>query len=452
MSDITSGRNDAGSPTHDFRAAADPVTQAAVSLSSESESVIRSVTIGPQTRAEETHTKLPRTGTQDSAATSTPETSLDPADPERALVPDDAVPDREADAIGDRKTDELLAVLGHELRNPLAAMQNAIMAARLDPSCIDQALEIALRQGERLATAIEGILDVAREHGDFRIRWEAMKLDEVVDRALEAARPAIEPWSDTIVRSRAPELSIHGDATRLTQIVWHLLITSTRRATPGSTIEVITEKVGDRAVVRVRSTAPDLTAAMGSSATPSRSTSSVHRGLPAPDIGLGTAYRLAELHGGGIEDVTDAGEIGDELRVWLPVRHDESRATASGVLARRVLVVEDNRDSAQALTLLLEGMGHQVRVAYDGLLALQMLKTWHPEIALLDIGLPIIDGYELARRFRAAKSGRSVLLIALSGFGRDEDRERALTSGFDHHVTKPIDFAALERLMSLPAA
>jgi signal transduction histidine kinase/CheY-like chemotaxis protein len=358
----------------------------------------------------------------------------------------------------DRRKDELLAMLSHELRNPLAAMQNATVTAQMDEARRERALLIVRRQTERLGRLVDDLLDVARiTHGKIALRHEDVLLATVVERALESVRPFADERGHTLSVSVPEEgLAVRGDPERLEQVVVNLALNAVKYTEPGGTIAVGVERDGDEAVLRVRDTGIGLSTEMlphvfdlfaQSERTPDRT----QGGL---GIGLTLVRHLVELHGGSSEAHSAGLGQGSEFVVRLPALPPGALrpASATSVPApqrrARVLLVEDNTDAADALMMLLETLGHEVVVMHDGPSALIAMRTSAPDVALVDIGLPGMDGYDLARRMRALPQGRVVMLVALTGYGRAEDRQRAMAAGFDYHLTKPVELDALQGLVA----
>jgi PAS domain S-box-containing protein len=356
--------------------------------------------------------------------------------------------------------EEFLAMLGHELRNPLAAMQSAIIAARLDESRREVALDIARRQGAQLRRIVDDLLDVSRvTGGKIALRKEQLFLATVVERALDATRTTIEERGQTLAVALPSEIKVEADADRLEQVLVNLLINAAKYTPPGGHIEVSAEVLGEEIVLRVR----DNGVGIDAETLPyvfdlfAQADKSLDRAQGGLGIGLALVRRLVELHGGRVEARSAGYGQGAEFLVRLPAPHSQEprRADAGEVSAAepqagtraRVLLVEDNVDAADALAMLLEVLGHSVEVAHDGPEALEAVQRAHPDVVLVDIGLPSMDGFEVARRLRAAQTG-NLLLVALTGYGRDEDRERTRAAGFDFHLTKPVEKDALEGLVA----
>jgi PAS domain S-box-containing protein len=349
-----------------------------------------------------------------------------------------------------RQKDEFLAMLGHELRNPLAAVRNAVEAARRGAARRELALDIACRQADQLGRLIDDLLDVARvTQGRIVLRRERVRVVDVIERAVESMGRVTEERGHALVVARpAPELWVDVDPTRLEQVVVNLLTNAVKYTEPGGRIEVGAERVGNEAVLRVRDSgvgiAPEMLARIFEPFAQSERT--LDRAQGGLGIGLTVVRRLVQLHGGRVEVRSDGLGKGAEFVVVLPAlaasSADEVEAPTGAeapTTRARVLVVEDNADAAEGLRMLLELAGHEVRVAHDGATALEAARNEEPDLMLVDIGLPGIDGYEVARRIRREPGLRHLVLIALTGYGREADRTHALTAGFDHHIVKPVD-------------
>jgi PAS domain S-box-containing protein len=361
-------------------------------------------------------------------------------------------------ADGDRRKDEVLAMLGHELRNPLSAVRNAVVTARLDPSRRDRALDIAYRQTDQLARLVDDLLDVARiTRGRMTLRMETVRLAGVVERAVETTRDLVEARAHLLTLALPDEsLHVNGDPSRLEQVVVNLITNAAKYTEPGGRIEVMAQREGEQAVLRVRDNgvgiAPEmLPRVFDLFAQAHRGPARVEGGL---GIGLTVVQRLVELHGGRAEVTSEGLGRGSEFRLSFPC---VPVADANAVPARsagegpggpvRVLVVDDNADVAEGLMMLLELLGHRVRVAHDGMAALEAVRVNVPDLMLVDIGLPGMDGYELARNVRRDSRLKGVVLVALTGYGRDEDKRKAIEAGFDDHLVKPLTVETFQKLL-----
>jgi len=360
-----------------------------------------------------------------------------------------------------RAKDEFLAMLGHELRNPLAAIRNAIAAAAIDASSRDRALSIAQRQTDQLGRIVDDLLDVARiTRGRVPLRRKKVALANIVQRAVDGARGLMDERGHTL-RLTLPSQPIYLDAdpARIEQAIANILGNAAKYTEPGGQIAVSVAREDARAVIRVRDNgtgiSPDMLARVFDLFQQGQRT--LERSQGGLGIGLTLVRRIAELHGGTAEAHSEGLGRGSEFVLKLPALVDgteplvvQSPETARGrrdVRPARVLVVEDNPDAAESLVMILEMLGHHVRVAHDGQSAIAQAKANPPDVMLVDIGLPGMDGYEVARRIRHDASLRELILVALTGYGRPEDKARAMMAGFDYHLVKPVDLGALGELV-----
>lgn len=367
----------------------------------------------------------------------------------------------------DRRKDQFLATLSHELRNPLAPIQSAaqIMRAKgpADPD-LRWAQDVIDRQVKQMARLLEDLLDVSRvSHDKLELRRERVTLAEVVDGALETSRPLIQEKEQRLAVTLPEEpVVLDADPVRLAQVFSNLLNNASKYSEEGAPIRLAAERDGDDVVVSVRDEGigisdellPRVFEVFSQGA---RSSDGPAEGL---GIGLSLSRALVELHGGRIEARSEGVGEGTEFVVRLPAlaeeaapREDEAGAVAGAEAApeegpgRRVLVVDDSKDSADSLALLLKARGHEVRTAYDGEAAIAAAAEFRPEVMLLDIGMPGLDGFEVCRRIRGAPWGRAVVVLALTGWGGADDRRRTEEAGFDGHLVKPVDPAALSRAL-----
>ncbi len=364
----------------------------------------------------------------------------------------------------DRRKDQFLATLAHEVRNPLAPLRTALEVLRIgDPSPTEMAAtrEVMERQVHQLTRLVDDLLDVSRiTRGRLRLRRCRIALTEVVQRALEAIQPVIEQ-SDHRLEVVLPgePVWLHADPLRLVQVLSNLLSNAAKYTPEGGHIELAAELQDDGVVVAVTDDGigiepehRDLIFEMFAQIDRSMET-----GFKGLGIGLTLVKSLVDLHGGRVEvDSAGAGK-GSCFRVWLPLAHGEvadpapsleSDPAAGDTPRHRVLVVEDNRDAALTLTQLLRVLGHEVHVAFDGAEALQVAAAVRPHLVLLDIGLPRMNGYEVASRLRGTPGFERVVLAAITGWGQASDRAQALAAGFDHHLTKPPEPEALQALLA----
>jgi PAS domain S-box-containing protein len=361
-----------------------------------------------------------------------------------------------------RRTDEFLAMLGHELRNPLAAVRNAVAAASIDESQRAAALGIARRQTEQLGRLVDDLLDVARiTQGRIGLRREPLVLQSVVQRALESSQPTCDTYGHAMVLDVArEELWVDADATRLEQVLVNLLSNACKYTNPPGRVSLFVGAIDGEAVVRVTDTgigiAPELLPRVFDLF--AQADRSLDRSRGGLGIGLTLAQRIVNMHGGRIEAYSDGLDKGAEFVVRLPL-HATQKLRSDAPLESappprticRVLIIEDSPDAADSLRLLLEVLGQQVRVSHTGEAGLEAMRAFAPQLVLVDIGLPGMDGYEVARRARLDPDMAKVTLVALTGYGRDEDRTAALAAGFDDHLVKPVDQHRLDAVLRLSA-
>jgi CheY-like chemotaxis protein len=358
----------------------------------------------------------------------------------------------------DHRKDEFLATLAHELRNPLAPIRNAIQIIRQSDE--RQARDMMERQVSQMVRLVDDLLDISRiSRGKLQLRKERVGLADVLNAAVETARPVIEASAHELTVTMPPQpIVLQADPTRLAQVVANLLNNAAKYTEKAGHIWLTAERRGNEAVVSVRDTGIGIPAEQ----LPlifqmfSQVASALERSQGGLGIGLSLVKGLVELHGGTIEARSGGPGKGSEFTVHLPLVDVLEAQTPSGdgekaqtVQKCRILVVDDLRDAAESLAMLLRMMGHETRTAYDGLEAVQTAAAFQPNVVLLDIGLPKMNGYEAARRIRSEPWGGNVTLVALTGWGQEEDKRRSLEAGFDHHLTKPVDPAALAKLLAL---
>jgi PAS domain S-box-containing protein len=376
---------------------------------------------------------------------------------------------RQTDALreADRRKDEFLATLAHELRNPLAPISNAVQILTLrgdDPAVVAQTSELMDRQVRQMGRLVDDLLEVSRiGRGKISLQKTPVDMAEVVATAVETSRPLVEAGrhSLTVTLPERP-VRVEADAARLAQVLSNLLNNAAKYTEDGGRVDLIVEQVKGEAVIRVR----DNGIGIATERLPSifdmfeqieGVSDRSHGGL---GIGLTLARRLVEMHGGKIEAHSSGLGKGSEFVMRLPAlaepapesAQDYAKDTSAHVAngSRRVLIVDDNEDSAESMAVLLRLHGHEVRLAYDGLSALEEAQAFCPELIFLDLDLPKIDGYEVARRLPPAMKG--VTLVAMTGYGQEEDRQRTQEAGFNLHLVKPVDFDMLQGLLSsLPA-
>lgn len=380
-----------------------------------------------------------------------------------ALVTDVTERRRMEDALrdADRRKDEFLATLAHELRNPLAPISNALHVLKRAgaPPQTEKLIGMIERQATHLIRLVDDLLEVSRiSCGKVELRRERIDLAAVVGQAMETSQPLIQAGRhETNLSLPSQSLVVDGDPVRLAQVFANLLNNAAKYTEPGGCIWVRAERVGDEAVVSVRDNgagiSPDmLPRVFDLFAQGDRHRECAHGGL---GIGLALVRSLVELHGGRVEARSAGLGQGSEFIVRLPLaarpadeaQVERGEATAHGS-ARRVLVIDDNQDVADSLAMLLETFGVEVRTANSGAAGLDALAWFKPELVFLDIGMPGMDGIETARRIRERPEGREVMLVALTGWGQEEDRSRTHAAGFDRHLVKPAELDALQELLA----
>jgi PAS domain S-box-containing protein len=360
-----------------------------------------------------------------------------------------------------RRKDEFLAMLAHELRNPLAPIRNAAQVIRLmsgGDQHLDSAYHIIERQVAHMTRLVDDLLDVSRiTQGKIQLRKESLFLEEIIEAAVEQSREAIEQREHTLAVHHTHGVGIHGDRDRMVQVVANLLGNAAKFTPKGGHISVWTACEGDRAIISVRDTGVGIPQDAQAKIFDlfAQADTSLERSEGGLGIGLTLANRLVHLHGGSVEVKSEGRGKGAEFLITLPTHAQADRqgreerpvvrAAATGQL--RILVVEDNADAAESFRMLLELSGHHVRVAVDGVDALRCIDEFAPDVAFIDIGLPGLDGFEVAERTRAQRGNRPVL-VALSGYGRDEDKQRAKAAGFDEHMTKPVELERVNALLT----
>lgn len=366
-----------------------------------------------------------------------------------------------------RQTTEFLAMLAHELRNPLAPIRNAVQAMQRSPlrdPILDSARDIIDRQVAHLSHLVDDLLDVGRiATGTIALRSTALDLSVVAARAIETSLPLMQARRQSF-HAEMPDqqVLVQGDQTRLMQIVMNLL-NNAAKYTPENGAVFLKLEAGDReAMLTISDTgigiATELLPKIFDLFMQGRRT--LARSEGGLGIGLTLVKRLVALHGGEVAAFSEGLDRGSRFVVRLPLLHPRRLSGSSAPLAsatspaadllhpRRVLVIDDNQDSTTSMAMLLKLVGHEVCVAQDGGSGLREAERFLPQVVLLDIGLPDINGYEVARRLRQHPSLQSATLIAMTGYGQPEDRQRSSDAGFHHHLVKPVDWETLERLLA----
>ena len=362
-----------------------------------------------------------------------------------------------------RHKDEFLATLAHELRNPLAPIRNAVQYLGMEGLTerdVKTARDVIARQVTVMVRLIDDLLDVSRiSRNKLDIRKQRVELAAVVESAVESSRPLIQQCGHELTVSLPPQpLHLDADPVRLAQVFLNLLNNAAKYTKRGGHIWLTAEREGSDAVVSVRDNGIGIPGDMLSRIFDmfTQVDRSLERSQGGLGIGLTLVRRLVEMHDGSIEARSNGPDQGQ--RVCRPSAAvssrrmnrrrrvtDQQRNALSGC---RILVVDDNKDSADSLGMLLRLKGNDIRTAHDGLEAVEVAETFRPELVLLDIGLPKLNGYDVARRIRQQPWGRDVILVALTGWGQDEDRRRSQEAGFNFHIVKPVELAALEELLA----
>jgi PAS domain S-box-containing protein len=364
----------------------------------------------------------------------------------------------------DHRKDEFLAMLSHELRNPLAPILNAVQLLQLNKgqnSRQQKAQAIIERQVGQLTHLVDDLMEVSRTlTGRIQLRREPIAVSGIVERAVETVRPLIDLHRHELTVSLPPDsIWLHADAARLEQVVTNLLTNAVKYTNEGGHIWLSVQQEGDKAVLRVRDTGLGISSAFLPHVFElfTQAERSSDRSQGGLGIGLALAQRLVEMHEGTIGVSSVLGQ-GSEFVVSLPVDlsmalSQKTRPPATEVTKRasavlRVLVVDDNVDAAAALELLLLESGHLVRLAHTGPTGLAAALEFLPAVMLLDIGLPELDGIEVAKRIRQQPTLDNIVLVAMTGYGRETDRQLSREAGFDHHLVKPVDFGKVRTLLA----
>jgi len=367
----------------------------------------------------------------------------------------------------DRRKDEFLAMLAHELRNPLAPIRNALHIMNspgVAPDMVKRAHEMTERQVQHMVRLIDDLLDVSRiMRGRIELRREAIELSTMIARAVETVHPILDAQGQELVVTTPPDpIWLDADPTRLVQIIGNLLNNAAKFSERSGRIWLTVERDDGEAVLRVR----DEGAGIPADLLPHvfdlfvQGDRTLERTRGGLGIGLTVVRKLVELHGGTISVQSDGAGKGSELTVRLPItRAAEQGAPGSSLSGSplavgqhcRVLVVDDNVDAAESVAILLRLWSHDVDVAFNGSDALALIVKQKPELVILDIGLPGMSGYELARRIRSDRRFDDTTLVAVTGYGQENDRLRSQDAGFDHHLTKPIHPSQLHDILAAPA-
>ena len=362
----------------------------------------------------------------------------------------------------DRRKNEFLAILAHELRNPLAPIRNALQIMRLmgaNREAVSSEMEMMERQVGQMVRLVDDLLDVSRiNRGKIELRKDQIELASVVRHAVEACRPAMESAThDLSITLPTRPVYLNADPARLAQVVGNLLNNACKFTDEGGRIWLTVEQEGKQAVIRVR----DNGIGIAADQLPRifemfmQVDTSLERSVSGLGIGLTLAKNLVEMHDGTLEVHSAGAGQGSEFVVRLPIMVETPKPPPEPTVsapptttARRILVVDDNRVSADSLARLLQLTGNKTHTAYDGLEAVEAATTFRPDVVLLDIGLPKLNGYDVARKIRKEPWGKKMVLVALTGWSQDEDRQKSREAGFNGHMVKPIDHAELMKLLA----
>lgn len=362
-----------------------------------------------------------------------------------------------------RRKDEFLAMLAHELRNPLAPIQNAVVILKhlgFNDDNLIYASDIIERQTHHLSHLVDDLLDVSRiTLGKVTLQKQPLEIASIITRAVETSRPSIDSRRHHLTLALPPKgVRVEADPTRLAQVIGNLLTNASKYMDEGGQIFLTTEQQDGQVIIRVRDTGIGISNELLPQVFDlfiqgDRSLARSEGGL---GIGLTLVRRLVELHNGTVAVTSDGLGQGSEFIVQLPAlaqsetsdeRESKLEMEFRSINSRRILIVEDNKDGADTLAMLLRMMGHEVSVAYSGVEGIRMAETLPLDVILLDIGLPGMNGYEVASQLRKLPGFRDTVFIAMTGYGQDEDRQRSLAAGFNHHLVKPVDPTVLKRLL-----
>jgi PAS domain S-box-containing protein len=362
----------------------------------------------------------------------------------------------------DRRKDEFLATLAHELRNPLAPIRNGLQVMRMasaNPVVVEQARSMMERQLRQMVRLVDDLLDVSRiNSGKLELKREQVSLAAVLNSAIETSRPLIDQMGHELtVMLPKQSVVVEADLTRLAQVFLNLLNNAAKYSDQGGRIWLTAERQGSDVVVSVKDQGIGIAADQLSRLFEmfSQLRHSLEKAQGGLGIGLTLVKRLVEMHGGSIAAKSDGPNKGSEFVVRLPVvvetsiaEQENARTDGDSRSSLRILVVDDNRDGADSLSMMLEMMGNETRTAYDGEEAVAAAADFRPHVILLDIGLPKLTGYEACRQIREHPGGREIVIIAQTGWGQEDDRQRTHEAGIDHHMVKPVDPQALMKMLA----
>ena len=370
---------------------------------------------------------------------------------------------QEAEA-ANRAKDEFLAMLGHELRNPLSPILTALQLMKLRGGGLERERTVIERQVSHLMRLVDDLLDVSRiARGNVELKEELVEIGEVVAKAIEMATPLIDQRTHALDLDVPRRLWVRGDAIRLNQVVSNLLTNAAKYTPPGGRITVQATEERSEIVIRVRDTGIGISPAVLPSVFDLfvQERQGIDRSQGGLGLGLTIVRNLVERHGGTVSVHSDGPGTGSEFAVRLPRANEPVEPEVAGAVesasesviapseaALRILVVDDSVDAAEMLAAALSAKGYKTQVAFDAPAALRIAAEFRPAIAFLDIGLPIMDGYELAARLRGLSELNGIRLFALTGYGQESDRQKTRDAGFDRYLIKPIDFDAIEAVLA----
>jgi PAS domain S-box-containing protein len=363
----------------------------------------------------------------------------------------------------DRRKDEFLATLAHELRNPLAPIRTGLEVMKMvrdDPALLEEVRSTMERQTNQLVALVDDLLDVSRiTQGKLQLRTCRVKLADVLRSAVEASRPIIDEANHQLTVTIPEEpIELEADPHRLAQIFSNLLNNAAKYTPEGGQIGVRAERHSGRVVLAVSDTGIGIPAEMLDRVFQmfTQIERPVERGYTGLGIGLTLVKSLVAMHGGSVEVHSGGENQGSEFRVFLPIINEpdsqliakaSNHNRAAGPDSRRVLVVDDNVDAARTLSIVVKVLGSEVRIANDGKEAIALAAEFLPDLILMDIGMPVMNGYEAARHIRQQPWGKAITLVALTGWGQDEDRARTKEAGFNHHLVKPADPVEIRKFL-----
>lgn len=380
---------------------------------------------------------------------------------------------RYADALeeADRRKDEFLATLAHELRNPLAPIRTGLELMKFamdDPPLLEETRATMERQTVQLIRLVDDLLDVSRiTRGKLQLRKATIDLAEVVRDALATSRPHLEEGKHRIVESlSADSIRVHGDPNRLAQVISNLLNNAAKFTPKGGKVEIALRREDGEAIVSVKDNGVGIPVEKQEQVFEmfSQVNDPLNRGNTGLGIGLTLVKSLVDLHGGSVGVFSEGAGHGSEFAVRLPIvgASEEASTTAPPIVAApatrptgstlRVLVVDDNAAAAYMLSRIVEALGNETKIAPDGEQAIALAEAFQPQVIFMDIGMPRMNGYEAAERIRQTTWGKDLVLVALTGWGQEEDRRRTQAVGFNHHLVKPADLDQVQQLLSAVAS